>query len=207
MALPRLTYGTKTNPKPVVDRNKQATAEDFNDIKNVVNQTAAVVDSISPLSVNGVTFLKPLDAHQYLSASATGAIKITIPNTWNYSFIKLEIEVYDLIQNESFTIKTGGYLFADVSNPSWVATYAQIITSLSSNNHPVRFGHDGTKCCIYIGELSSGWSYANVSITSAMICYSNIDTEKWLTGWDISTESSAFQNVTQTHTNNLPVAQ
>ncbi|WP_282037211.1 pyocin knob domain-containing protein [Aquimarina algiphila] len=36
----RITYNEKTNPRPVEDRTKQATAEDFNEIKEVVNAHA-----------------------------------------------------------------------------------------------------------------------------------------------------------------------
>ncbi len=42
----RLTYKDKTNPRKVVDRTQQATAEDFNEIKNVVNAHADDVEKL-----------------------------------------------------------------------------------------------------------------------------------------------------------------
>lgn len=39
----KLIYNNKTNAIPIVDRDKQATAEDFNDIKSVVNENADLI--------------------------------------------------------------------------------------------------------------------------------------------------------------------
>ena len=52
MALPRLTYGTKTNPKPIVDRLKQATAEDFNEIKTSINAVADELENTEGFNIS-----------------------------------------------------------------------------------------------------------------------------------------------------------
>jgi hypothetical protein len=44
MAQSQLTYDNKTNPIDVIDRSQQATAEDFNEIKSVVNANATDAD-------------------------------------------------------------------------------------------------------------------------------------------------------------------
>jgi hypothetical protein len=44
--LNKLTYANKTNPVPVVDRSTQATAEDFNEIKTIVNATVDGINQI-----------------------------------------------------------------------------------------------------------------------------------------------------------------
>lgn len=45
MAQEELTYDNKSNPVPIVDRTKQSTAEDFNDIKSIVNTNARDVNT------------------------------------------------------------------------------------------------------------------------------------------------------------------
>ena len=40
MAQEQITYNDKSNPVPIVDRQQQATAEDFQDIKDTVNSNA-----------------------------------------------------------------------------------------------------------------------------------------------------------------------
>lgn len=44
MAQEQLTYPDKSNPVPIVDRTKQVVAEDFEDIKTVVNNNAQDVE-------------------------------------------------------------------------------------------------------------------------------------------------------------------
>ena len=44
MAQDELTYNDKSNPVPIVNRDQQATADDFNDIKSVVNNNAQDVE-------------------------------------------------------------------------------------------------------------------------------------------------------------------
>ena len=48
----KLTYQTKTNPIAITDRTKQATAEDFNEIKTVVNNC-----------VDGINWIKSDEIH------------------------------------------------------------------------------------------------------------------------------------------------
>lgn len=63
--LNKLTYENKSNPVPVVNRQTQATAEDFNEIKAIVN---AAVDGINWIKCdaaelvagdNPITFIAP----------------------------------------------------------------------------------------------------------------------------------------------------
>ena len=64
----KLNYNTKTNPVAITDRTKQATAEDFNEIKTVVNNCADGINWIKSdevalvIGVNTVEFLSPYPA-------------------------------------------------------------------------------------------------------------------------------------------------
>ena len=189
--------GLRTNIRKLYDNTK----DNKQRLDDLNGNTPGVISS------NGLTVLNPLDAN--FSHSGTtgniGAIKIALPNSWGRTMMRFSVNIFDLLNNESLTLLISGYTYIDTS--SWNTTSVQIITSLSSNNFTVRFGHDGTKCCIYIGELNSSWSYPKVTVTNFLAGHSNYAPSQWLTGWNIGFETSSFQNITATHTNNLPLAQ
>ena len=117
------------------------------------------------------------------TSSVTGAIKITLPQTWTSTMLRMTIRVYEYTTNEAFDVVCGGY-----NTPSTWANnpFAYIIGSPNVNrNFNVRFGHDGTKCCIYIGETTSTWSYPQVAVTHFVAGYSNYTAEQWNDGWAV----------------------
>jgi hypothetical protein len=52
------------------------------------------------------------------------------------------------------------------------------------------FGHNGTKCVVYIGTDATEWSYPKIAISNITLGWSNTTTEKWSTGWDFSFTTS-----------------
>jgi hypothetical protein len=62
-------------------------------------------------------------------------------------------------------------------------------------------GHDGTKCCIYIGELTSTWTYTQIFVTDFQAGFSGLSASNWRSGWDVGFEASAFGTITYTETN------
>ncbi len=245
----KITYADKRNAVPVVNEQKQVTAENLNMIKNVVNKWIddvteikrmigageisveelkevvdyirtnrsdlanlsvdniaglqdildELIDKSKGITANGVTFLTPLDGMKYFS-SGTGAIKITLPNSWTTTMMMLHIDVFNYLDNSSFSLIISG---CPHINKYWIRTSVKII---GDNNYNVRFGFDGTKACIYIAELNTQWSYMSCCIHSCNFHYTKYSKRQWLTGWDISLENNQFENVNKTHTNNLPVS-
>ena len=57
--------------------------------------------------------------------------------------------------------------------------------SQTYSNLSVRFGHDGTKCAIYIGEADTSWKYMQVQVHDVIVGYSNYEYDKWATGWSV----------------------
>jgi len=136
------------------------------------------------LENNLLTISKPLGASYSTSASpATGAIKITLPQSWTDTMMQFNINVYEYTSGLSFTLNVGGYTYTNSSR--WINTSANLSGSTLANNR-VRFGHDGTKCCIYIGETTSEWSYPKVSVTNFQAGFVNYSKAQWETGWSIS---------------------
>jgi len=125
-------------------------------------------------------------------SSQTGAIKIKLPQVApGYTMMRMTIKVYTY-DSLSFTIECGGYTYA---GPTWYNTFANMTTQ-NRSALTVRFGHDGTTFCIYVGELNTAWSYPNVFVTDFQAGYSNNAASTWNTGWVISYEASAFGTVT-----------
>lgn len=158
------------------------------------------------VKANGVVTLTPIDARLSINySSQVGAIKIKLPQSYTSTMLKLNIEVLDHALHEAITLKLAGYNHQSLK---WLNTSAQIIASKPDRDFMVRFGHDGDKCCIYIGELNSVWDYPKIAVTLGMFGFgSYYYYSYWLSGWNISLETSIFQNVTQTHGNNLIVSQ
>jgi len=133
-------------------------------------------------------------------SSTTGAIKITLPVSWTNTMMRMTIKVYEYTTNESFTVVCGGYNYSPTS--SWINHFAYIESSAKlDRNFTVRFGHDGSKCCIYIGELTSSWTYTQVFVTDVQLGYSGLTGSAWRSGWVVGFEASAFGTITKTELN------
>ncbi len=130
----------------------------------------------------------------------TGAIKVTLPTSWTNTMLTITVRVFDYYTGESFDLTVAGYTYT--GGPNWVNTSAWLSSQSNiDRNFTVRFGHDGTKCCFYIGELTSTWSYLKVNVIDATLNHSSTVTDWSTTAWAVGVESTAFLNVTRTHTN------
>ena len=151
--------------------------------------------------VNGLRLLNPGGGSNVGQIdNVTGAIKITLPVSWTNTMMRMTIKVYEYTTNESFTIVCGGYNYSP--GTAWYNHFAYIESSAKNDrNFTVRFGHDGTKCCVYIGELASTWAYPQVFVTEFEAGYSAYAASTWNNGWGVGFEASAFGTITQTETN------
>lgn len=134
---------------------------------------------------NGVTTIaRPAGGTYYNSgASVTGVIKITLPQSWSSTLMKFGVDIRQYNTTKSFTLQLGGY--NHISSSIWINSFAQLAGSTASNNR-VRFGHDGTKCCILIGDVTSEWNNPSVVVKDFQASHSNYTRDKWETGWVIS---------------------
>lgn len=165
------------------------------DAKLHVDGTVATNSALA--DVGAYRILKPNGGISSNTGWQTGAIKITYPVGYTYSMHRVKVNVYEYTTNESFTIYFGGYNYA--ASSEWYNEFAYILSNSGTDrNFTVRFGYDGSKMVVYIGELSSGWAYPQIFIEEVEIGYSGHSTT-WRDGaWGIGFETSAFQNVTRT---------
>lgn len=149
---------------------------------------------------NSVTYIpRPTGgSYTYNNGGITGAIKITLPQSWTNTMLKFEVDVYVYDGNKSFTAVVGGYNYASSSN--WFNHTATIISSDPSNNHTIRFGHDGTKCCIWIGGTAAYWNFPKIVVRNFQASYSNYSVDQWDDGWSVGIVG-AFDTVTDVMAN------
>ena len=156
-------------------------------------------DVIAPsFSTNSFKRIAMPDGAEYTTqtSSVTGAIKIVLPVGMTNTMVRMTIRVFEYTSNESFDLVVGGYNYSSTS--TWVNTSAYILGSPGMNRQfSIRFGYDGSKSVVYVGELSSTWSYPQIYVTDVTIGYSGISLS-WLDSWSISFESTAFAGVTST---------
>jgi hypothetical protein len=125
------------------------------------------------------------------AATQTGAIKIRLPQGYTDTMMRMTVKVYTY-DGLSYEIVLGGYNYP--AGPSWINTFAYMVTR-NRGSLNVRFGHDGTYNCIFIGETSTIWSYPQVFVTDFQAGYSNYGIAQWNTGWNVSFYSgTAFAN-------------
>ena len=137
------------------------------------------------------------------TSTVTGAIAVTLPVGYTNHMTRFTIKVFEYTTQESFEVVVAGYNYT--VTPGWVNPSAYIISNNSTDrDYTIRFGFNATssKCIVYIGELASTWSIPQVNVTDVQIGYTTTGLDDWDTGWAIGFETSAFQNVTATLTNN-----
>jgi hypothetical protein len=127
------------------------------------------------------------------TATITGAIKIRLPTLGSNTMLRMTVKIYEYngtTASTSRTIELGGYNYGDLQ---WRNTFATQTTH-GGGDLNVRFGHDGVKDCIWIGEVGSTWSYPQVFVTDFEAGYSAYTNTTWVAGWTV-TFVTAFNTV------------
>lgn len=123
------------------------------------------------------------------TSTLTGAIKIALPQSWTNTMMRFTVEIYEYTAGLMCTIEIGGYNYTP--STSWINVSARVLGS-SNVEYPVYFGHDGTKCCVWIGSNTENWSYPQVRIRDFFAGFSNTSRTLWESGWAISFDTTAL---------------
>lgn len=118
------------------------------------------------------------------TSKITGALKIQLPVSWTSCMLNFNVDIYDYATSRLVTYHIGGYNYS--SSSQWVNTAAYSNGTGNKSNLTVRFGHDGTHCCVIIGETDTSWSYPQINVRDVYLAYSNQTISNWETGWVIS---------------------
>lgn len=131
---------------------------------------------------SAIRVFRDIAAYTTTAASATGTLKITLPFSFTQSMITLKLKGYNYITDGYWEMNLAGYTYSVTS--SWTQTSADT-NGTSTPFTSVRFGHDGTRCCILLGTTSTVLSYPKVIIDELMVSFAG-STSDWSTGWSIS---------------------
>lgn len=124
----------------------------------------------------------------YMNAGwpSTGTIKITLPYSWTSTMLDIVIRGYLYHDGAGvggpFEIHCAGY--NEAGGSSWVDVKTEMLGTLQPATQ-VRYGHDGSKCCILIGATSSNWYNIQMEICDLLTGYNNLQSG-WGSGWAIS---------------------
>jgi len=121
----------------------------------------------------------------------TGTIKIKLPKSWSSTKIRITVKGYDFSSNGGWELILGGYNYAATS--SWMQCTAELRGKAPFNQ--VRFGHDGSYCCILLGSTSTVWLEPFIIVEEMIAGFSNVDS--WEKGWEISiiTDETGISNI------------
>lgn len=124
-------------------------------------------------------------ADKYLGAgSVDGALKITLPVSWTNTWLGLEL-IISSFQNERLHSRVWLSGRMDVSNTEWDYGAGNIMGQLPDER--LRFGHDGTHCCIVIGQIGTTWSYPYIWLKRVLARWSVVT--GYDSGWNFSLET------------------
>ena len=142
----------------------------------------------------------------YLTSTpeVTGAIKIALPTNAASDMMGFEVNIFDYASNESVKILINGYTYL-TTTPWWYNCQATVISSNSTKDYTVRFGYDGSKNCVWIGELADTWAYPQVAVFNFHAGYSTT-IASYASGWSVSFVT-AFDSVGVTVSTNFPEAE
>lgn len=118
------------------------------------------------------------------TSSVTGALKIQLPVSWTNAMMNFEVDIYNYNTASVSTYHISGYNYAPSTKWQNIAAYSNGVGNKS--NLTVRFGHDGTYCCVLIGEVDTVWSYPQITVRDVYLGYSTQNIATWSKGWELS---------------------
>lgn len=149
---------------------------------------------ISHVGADGyISYLEGL--YNNTSGTVTGFLRITLPVSWTNTMMKFVVSIYNYVGNESADYYISGYNYAGTTQ--WCACTAVCIgkAGAAHSNLPVRFGHDGSKCAITIGESSTVWNYPQVKVHDLLLGFNNGNFSLWKSGWNVAVTTAALPTV------------
>jgi len=115
--------------------------------------------------------------HAYLSVQTVGLLKITMPKSWSSSFMSGKLRGFQFDDGSSWELDFSSYNHQD--SQTWLGATAKVNGQCPFAK--VRFAHDGAKCCLLLGDLTTDWRYPTLAITDFMV--SNMNLGDWGVGW------------------------
>ncbi len=178
------------------DQSNAAYYGDFNSTSYSLNGAGSLKiiggvgsDGDSPSTQNqAVRVSMPNGAARSWDGTVTGAIKITLPVGSNDTMWSMKVRIYNYATNQTSEYTLGNYNY----NLGGYNSSASFNGAAGMPAKTVRWGNDGTKNCVWIGETNSSWVYPVVSVVDFQGGYRNGNATTWTNGWDISLVTSFY---------------
>lgn len=150
-------------------------------------------DPISHAGRNGF-IAYPKDGYMSYKGNVSGYLHITLPVSWTSTMISFTVSIYNFQEGESVQYRISGYLYSSGSwyNPSAVCN---INPTKAHGKLPIRFGHDGSKCAVLIGNNNTSWHYPVVQIHDILVGNENATNNNFKSGWVISINSNMLSTI------------
>jgi len=145
----------------------------------------------------GTSILFPEGGYFNGAAAETGFIKITMPQGFLNTMLRMTVRVFNYIQNSSVDYVIAGY----TATTGWTRTTAFALNSpILSNNLPVAFGVESGKAVILIGNADTAWYYPKVVVQDFFASHSNWADSLWRTGWTVGVGALGTATISSTIT-------
>ncbi|MFD5022277.1 pyocin knob domain-containing protein [Paenibacillus sp. NPDC058367] len=131
-------------------------------------------------------------ASYFVSGAVTGTVKITLPVTWNNTMMSIKISGYEYASGKgAWELLVGGYNFTSPGGWMYTSAYVEGNAPFTS----VRLAHDGSKCCILLGGVTSPWSFPHIEVSEVLASHQGPSTLG--SGWTVSliTSETGITNV------------
>lgn len=147
---------------------------------------------------NDIFIIYPSGGSASYGGQQIGYCKITLPTLWDSTMMTFTVTIYNYVSNTSVDYRISGYNY---SGKPWYNCAAVCVgkAGTSHSNLSVRFGDNGTKNVITIGEEDTEWEYPRIVVHDVVIGNSNFETYK--SGWNVEISKSGAPNVSETISN------
>jgi hypothetical protein len=155
------------------------------DAEFVPKRTAVQMGSANALGVLRVT--NP-DGGIYAGSGTAnkGAVRVVFPTGTQVkdTYIRLRVEFFESTDRKAFTAEIAGHVGTTLA---WDSCQAAILGQTAANDLTVRFGNDGTKPCILIGDTTTTWATPRVAVTEVFVSQNadGGDSVLWASGWSV----------------------
>jgi hypothetical protein len=155
------------------------------DAEFVPKRTAVQMGSADTLGVLRVS--NPAGGTYGAAGTATGAIRMVFPtgSQAKDTYIRLRVDVFESTDRKAFSAILAGHVG---TNLAWDSCEAAVLGQSAANDLNIRFGNDGTKPCILIGETNTAWKTLRVAVTELMVSQNadGGDALLWSSGWAVN---------------------
>lgn len=147
---------------------------------------------------NDIFIIYPSGGSASYGGQQIGYCKITLPTLYDSTMMTFTVTIYNYVSNTSVDYRISGYNYA---GKPWYNCAAVCVgkAGTSHSNLSVRFGDNGTKNVITIGEEDTKWEYPRIVVHDVVIGNSNFETYK--SGWNVEISKSGAPNVSETISN------